>query len=265
MDMQGTPIGGTNQGQKVTTDPRSRNAINEATGPVASDSLAAESYNRGGGFAENTDARPSGVSGSSSTWNNTDTSGAQTLDSALDAPRRQDDDTDGTGRYAEALGGQGQFSGKHNETTGAYSGGPTGSHGSSGGYERSSGNSGNSGYPRNAGNSGNSGKDTTGSFSNSGADSYDNGGSAGTAPNYTLNTQGNFQHSKPKGNNITEGGFQGEGTNYNSGIGTSDDPGREALQKMANSSARAAPAGSTQYGRAGDEQPFEALDRDERA
>lgn len=224
---------------QVTTDPRSNDYTNESTGPVASDSLAADSYRQGGGFSQNYESAPSGVSGSSSTWNNTDTSSASTLNSAPSASQRNDDDPE-TSRYPEAVGGQGSFSGKHNDGSGGYSGGPSGaSSGSS--YES---------------------RDSTGQYSKSGADSYgtDNGG---TAPSYTLNQQGAFQGSKAKGDNLTEGGFAGQGTNYNSGIGTRDDPGRAAVQGFAKSNASA--TGPSAYGRASDEQPYGQLDRDERA
>jgi len=233
-------------GTKVTTDPEANNTINESTGAIANDSLAAESYRSGGGFSENRDSGPNDVSGSSATWNTTDTSGAYKLDSARDHPSRQDDD--GSTEYPEAVGGQGQFSGRHNDGSGGYSGGPSGS---SGKYSGS-------------GDSGSGSKyDTTGTFSGSGADSYD-ADNGSTAPNYALDTTGAFQGTKPKGNNISEGGFEGEGTNYNSGIGTRDDPGRAAVQGFAKQAARADHGSTTQSGPSGNEQPFDALDNNER-
>ena len=77
MDMQGTPMGSTNQGVKVfssviltplfsltplfqnTSDPeRYQNPIKEGAGAVASDSLAAESARSGGGFSSNRNSEP---------------------------------------------------------------------------------------------------------------------------------------------------------------------------------------------------------------
>jgi len=67
--------------------------LQESTGPVASDSLAAESAREGGGFSDNRDSEPLGVSGPNSTFANTNTSGATRLDPASDAEARlaQDD------------------------------------------------------------------------------------------------------------------------------------------------------------------------------
>ncbi|KAJ8062216.1 hypothetical protein OCU04_008768 [Sclerotinia nivalis] len=72
-------------GKKVN-DPHS--IIEEPAGAVASDSLAAESTRAGGGFAENRHGEPLGVKGSNSTFANTNTSGAKSLDSAPDAEAR---------------------------------------------------------------------------------------------------------------------------------------------------------------------------------
>jgi len=85
----------------------------EATGAVASDSLAAESMNQGGGFSENDNAHVMGVKGSNSTLNTTDTSGATTLHAASDGAMREKQDAMGHGadekgvtglKYPEAAG-----------------------------------------------------------------------------------------------------------------------------------------------------------------
>jgi hypothetical protein len=68
---------------------------------VASDSLAAESSNAGGGFSENRNSEPLGVSGSSSTFANEDTSAARRLDPTSDAEARPDDES-----YPDSAGGQ---------------------------------------------------------------------------------------------------------------------------------------------------------------
>lgn len=88
-------------GQKVT-DPNAP-TIKEGAGAVASDSLAAESTRSGGAFSENRDSEPLGVSGSNSTFANTDTSGASTLGPAPDAEARGDA---GTESYPRSVGGQ---------------------------------------------------------------------------------------------------------------------------------------------------------------
>lgn len=50
---------------KVTKDPEAtRNPISEPSGPVANDSLAAESATHGGAFSQNRGAEPTGASGS---------------------------------------------------------------------------------------------------------------------------------------------------------------------------------------------------------
>ena len=64
-----------------SSDPeRYTNPVMEGAGAVASDSLAAESAKSGGKFGENRNSEPLSVSGSSSTFNNTDTSGVGLFD-----------------------------------------------------------------------------------------------------------------------------------------------------------------------------------------
>lgn len=72
-------------GTKVK-DPHS--IIEESAGPVASDSLAAESTRTNGSFSKNRGSEPQDVSGSNSTFANTNTSGATRLDPASDAEAR---------------------------------------------------------------------------------------------------------------------------------------------------------------------------------
>jgi len=73
-------------GTKVT-DPNAP-PIKEGAGPVASDSLAAESTRQGGEFSKNRNSEPLSVAGSNSTFANTNTSGATRLDPASDAEAR---------------------------------------------------------------------------------------------------------------------------------------------------------------------------------
>jgi len=88
-----------NHGTKVT-DPHS--IIQESAGPIASDSLAAESQ----AFqSANRNAQPLGVSGSNSTFNTTDTSSATTLPPARVASDRLSS-TDTQSTYPDNLEGQ---------------------------------------------------------------------------------------------------------------------------------------------------------------
>ncbi|KAL8832157.1 MAG: hypothetical protein Q9191_000430 [Dirinaria sp. TL-2023a] len=249
MDQQGTPIGSTNQGMKNTSDPESYlNPKEEGPGAIASDSLAAESTKSGGAFSNNRNAEPQSVSGSSSTFNNTDTSGATTLAPAPDAAEREakqawqetSDEAKGPGgqKYPEGLGGQGTFDGQHNLD--GYSGGSTSAKqelaDNSGVYQAS-------------------GLRGGGPGADDSREDYNVGGSGGnpdssnfnTAPSYVGSVQSQpGQEGKPKGKNITEGGFDedpSKNASFNSDIGTDDDPGRRAENEMQR--ATQAAAGST--------------------
>jgi len=131
-------------GTKVT-DPTQ--TINESTGAVASDSLAAESTRSGGGFSSNPNSTPLGVSGSNSTFANTNTSGATRLDPASDAETRmaQEDWAEerkvgsGATSYPNAAGGQSKALAVE-DTTGSYqTGGNTSSAGTAPSYVNSQG------------------------------------------------------------------------------------------------------------------------------
>ena len=109
----------------------------EDVGPVASDSLAAESLRSGGDFADG-NAVASSQKGASSTFNTTDTSGAEVLHAASSAETRSDQDAKGLGsdekgpgglKYPEA-GGNPEFTGSHNLD--GYTGGPSADQPSSG-------------------------------------------------------------------------------------------------------------------------------------
>lgn len=190
------------QNPKVT-DP-SAAEIREGAGAVASDSLAAESSRADGGFSENRNGEPLGVSGANSVFANENTSAATRLHPASDAEARmaQEDWAEEKKLGAAA-------------TT----------------YQTQS--------PSNG------------------------GSSAGTAPSY-VNSQ--FQdRSGPKGENLTEGGFDSYGAknaSFDSEIGSRDDPGRLAEQKFQRDNADAAESAGfpKQQGSTG-ENAFEALDR----
>jgi len=112
--------------------PHPSEAPQEPTGPIASDSLAAESLKNQGGFAENENATASRQPGASSTWNTTDTSGAKVLPSAEDGTAREKATALGLGADEKGVTGvkydparKGDFDGAH--TTEGYSGGPSSS------------------------------------------------------------------------------------------------------------------------------------------
>ncbi|KAF2710000.1 hypothetical protein K504DRAFT_466445 [Pleomassaria siparia CBS 279.74] len=204
-----TPAG---HGQKVTTDPRSKQVIHESTGLVTSDSLAAESLKGEDGFAsDNPHAAASGVPSKATTSNTTDTSNATRLAPAVDAEAR------------EAQEGWSETS-QLNASRNINSGGETGF--------------------------------TTGEEVK--------GGYAGASDG--ARTPGDL---KPKGKNITEGGFDSDGPNAsfnNAEIGSKKDPGRVAEAKFGLENARSgADAGRAKdTGLTGDSQ-FDALERSEEA
>lgn len=203
---------------------------------MASDSLAAESIHSGGKFSENRGAEPLSVSGSSSTFNNTETSGATTLAPAPDAAEREAkaawqetaDEARGPGgqRYPEGLGGQGAFDGQHNLD--GYAGGSTSAKqdlsakiDSENVYQASGIRGGGTDDVSEGGDKGN--LDTT---------------AADNAPSYVSSVKSDpAQTGKPKGKNITEGGFDSDPSNnasFNNEIGTENDPGRVAEQTFQN-------------------------------
>ncbi|KAL4750994.1 hypothetical protein BDW72DRAFT_105302 [Aspergillus terricola var. indicus] len=122
MDLQGNPIPSGQRGVKNTTDPLASRPINEPSGPVLKDSLAAESVSHGGSFNENRNAEPIGATSQNTTTNTTDTSAATKLPSTSNAREREE--PHGSQRYPEALGGQAEFPGAHIPETG-YVGGST--------------------------------------------------------------------------------------------------------------------------------------------
>ncbi len=171
--------------------------ITEGAGPVASDSLAAESTRANGAFSENRNSEPQGVSGSNSTFANTDTSGATTLDPAADAEARGDDDAN-VGSYPASVGGQAKDLAVENTSASRSNDASLGG-GSAG-------------------------------ESNAGVERGSNGG---IAPSYVASQY--VDGGLPKGNNLTEGGFESDDTknaSFNNEIGGKNDPGRLAEEKF---------------------------------
>jgi hypothetical protein len=221
-------------------NPKDRNLPRETTGPIASDSLAAESLSSGGAFANNENAHRMDVKGSSSTFNTADTSNAAELPSAPDAARR---DGDNKVKYPEGAG-KPSFQGVHDEH--GYVGGPS--------------------RDREAQKFTGSGEYATGqarsSTGHSSGEQYRANAAADPAPT----AFGNFQREgnlKPKGKNITKDDSIPSSDNNNNNnnnntttvpgdIGGPQDPRRVAERKMlsrdADTSAGGNAGGARQYG-----------------
>lgn len=220
-------------------------APQDPTGPVASDSLAADSIKQSGGFADNKNAVPLSVKGASSTLNTTDTSGATALHPASSGTEREKQDVLGAGSDERGTTGlkldaldKPQFSGTHslqgysggasNKTTGVSSGtGPAGASdfGAATTLSSTSGNS--------ASGTSNVGSSTTTSTSNASA-------GAGvrphvpTAPNYTGVVTGDLAPSgtfKPKGSGLEDADLTDsipKTKTFTGNVGGVNDPGRLA-------------------------------------
>ena len=241
--------------------------MEEGPGAIAIDSLAAESAQAGGEFSKNRNSAPLAVSGSSSTFNTTDTSGATTLAPAPDAAERDArslreetaDDTKGPGgqKYPEGLGGQGVFDGQHNAD--GYTGGSTGAK-----EQLSQQIDGDNVYQpsgiRGGGNDDVTNEGDKGSVPSSNPDST----AAGTAPSYVSAVKSDpAATGKPKGKNITEGGFDSDPSNnasFNNEIGTENDPGRAAEQTFQTAAQSASgPTGPTQKKGESDNSQYDVL------
>lgn len=253
---------------------------------MAPDSLAAESTRDGGAFSDN---RNGGVSGSSSNLVNTEFSSATTLAPAPDAAEREAkaawqetaDELKGPGgqKYPEGAGGQGEFPGSHNAD--GYSGGSTkakqellskagesqgtGAGEGLGGYvgggsdtnESGDTRETSSGYPRgnasetsdkNTGEQTSEYNTTSQDISQSSRDPPPS--NASDAPGYVASvTAQATQSGKPKGKNLTEGGFDdtddsaGNNASFTADIGSENDPGRAAEQGFQRTNAAVAGSG----------------------
>ena len=233
-----------------TSDPeRYTNPTSEGAGAVASDSLAAESARSGGKFGQNRDSNPLSVKGGQSTLNNTDTSSAKVLAPASNAAEREEqeslDQTSGEGkgsrgkRYPDGAGGQAHIPGQ--SLDGKPASGLRGVTGSDNGSDPS----------ENA-------------FKGEGGTDVD------AAPGYVASVVSEANSTgKPKGKNITEGGFDDDPSNnasFTSDIGTEDDPGRKAendLRKKAQ--AASGGTGPRQAPGDGDSSQYDVLDTDQAA
>ncbi|KAL8919298.1 MAG: hypothetical protein Q9208_006863 [Pyrenodesmia sp. 3 TL-2023] len=290
---QGQPIGGPPEhstGKKVTTDPAStQNPIRESAGPIASDSLAAESTRANGAFASNRNAAPQSVSGSASTFNNTDTSGAVTLDPASDAAEReakaawQDVPNEARGtalgskRYPEGAGDV-NFAGGHNKD--GYAGGSREAQqeigAGSGGYVASGIRGG--AAPGGTGDVSNSAgieaqaKADTGAAPGTG-DVDDSAGTeaeakpdTGAAPGYVSSVVSEpAKTGKPHGKNITEGieGEEGKNVSFDAEIGSKDDPGRAATEQFQTKTQTSAGGKGARQDKVTGDGQYDALDTDQ--
>ena len=237
---------------KVTTDPAGRqNPIREGAGPVTSDSLAAESVRAGGGFSENRDSQPLAVKGANSTFNTTDTSAADELPPSRDAASRPE--------RGESLAESGKNDTARTQKGDTRSGGTQDHHHSNqqarshqqehGAAARqtssdTAGTVGSGGHPQHQGASG--GQQSTGSQGTKGSSGSSGGGhkgeadtksnQPGVAPTYVkADVLDQPHHPKPKGANLTEGGFDSDdahNASFNTEIGSKDDPGRLAELKF---------------------------------
>ncbi|RAH65072.1 uncharacterized protein BO66DRAFT_217221 [Aspergillus aculeatinus CBS 121060] len=273
MDLQGQPIPPGQRSTKVTSDPeRYEQPINEPSGPVTNDSLAAESATKGGAYAQNRGAQPMGVDGKNSTVTNTDTSSARKID-----PNHRDTQD----KYPEALGGQGNFPGAHLPESG-YTGGSTAakqelglnkgeySAAASGKQQQSQQKSTDKVHPHQHQPKhpvGQQQQKQTAAAPASGS-GYQ-GGVAGVAPSYVHDVLDNLGNTKPKGINLKEGDIPDDAPNasYTTDIGSENDPGRLAQGGFQLKSAESGPAGTPAGRQKGvdNQQPFQALQSDQRA
>lgn len=263
------------------------NLAQEPSGPVAKDSLAAESIRAGGEFGENENAEPLGVKGGNSTFNTTDTSGATTLRSAPDAPTRQKEEFQGLGsderghtgiKYPDAdAGDYSRPTAGSGTSDGAYSG-ATGDSFAEGAVDTSS-----SGYdpnirsgqsatqrPSDYGTGPGSDPIATGRAGDAfGIATRPSGTMASTtanAPNYAGRVSGAIQAEgelQPKGRNLVEGDVPQTKT-FTGDVGGPNDPGRLAeqdFQKM--DSENLIEAGGRQFrgsgGQSSNDNPFDVL------
>ncbi|KAF7115883.1 hypothetical protein CNMCM5793_003626 [Aspergillus hiratsukae] len=270
MDLQGNPAPTGQRSTKVTTDPEAGNRRQETSGPVANDSLAAESAKSGGDYKQNRGAEPLGVSGSSSTFNNTDTSGATKLSSAPDAATREE--LDKKEKYPENMGGQGKFPGAHVPETG-YTGGSTAAKQDMGMGKGVYSTQQQRTYRPQTRSQTQSQSETQpqaqpAEASGSGYRSQYNGGQA---PSYIESATGQFKNTKPKGNNLQEGGFDSDPNNnasFTSEIGSDQDPGRFAenfsQRKAAETGAADAARGPVEKGISDTQTWYQPLESDQR-
>ncbi|GLB10523.1 hypothetical protein AtubIFM57258_006931 [Aspergillus tubingensis] len=266
MDLQGQPIPPGQRSTKVTSDPERRNnPIQEPSGPITNDSLAAESATQGGAFSQNRGAQPMGVSAGQSTVRNTDTSAATKLESNADTQ----------GRYPEGLGGQGNYPGAHLPESG-YVGGPTAAQKELGigqgqypASQKLSQQQQSSGGGRSGGASYSQQQPQQQQPAQASGSGYSSQYNAGAAPSYVHDVTGSLSDSKPKGVNLKEGDIPDDAPNasWTTDIGSENDPGRLAQGGFQRKTAESGPDGTNAGRQKGidNQHPYQALQSDQRA
>ena len=228
MDLQGNPIPHGPRSTKVTNDPlASQQPIEEPSGPVPTDSLAAESVRKGGAFNENRGAEPTNLRGA-------DPSNATTLPSAPVGGLREDRERQE--KYPEALGGQGNFPDAHLPESG-YTGGPTAAKQQLG---------------------------VGGQAAASGSSAYNAGQAPSYTSDVTPGHQQQTPHGK---NVHEGGFSSNPSKNasFNADIGSDQDPGRAALNRFQRTNAESGPDVGTRQKGVDNQQPYQALGNDQRA
>lgn len=274
-------------GEPKAPKPDPSTAPQEPTGPVASDSLAAESNRAGGGFSENENIAQLAVKGSNSTLANTDTSGATVLHAAVDGAAREKQDAKALGSDEKGTAGglkypdaeAPEFTGTHSAE--GYVGGPSADAATATGdksvAESFSGATGDSFADGGAGTTSISSdpstkspeiKSSTGTSAGpapgTGAAPVGASGdidSAGTAPNYAATVSGSIRpegEDKPKGENLIEGDIP-ETKTFTGNVGGDKDPGRLAEQKFGKINADTA-SGAGSGAKGDDSNPFGVLE-----
>ncbi|KAL3479790.1 hypothetical protein BJX99DRAFT_61518 [Aspergillus californicus] len=246
MDLQGKPIPAGSRGVKNTSDPTADRPVNEPSGPVTNDSLAAESASHGGAYSQNRGAEPIGVNSKNTTTNITDTSSATKLPSAANAGNRGDPNYQK--RYPDALGGQADYPGPHLPESG-YVGGPTAAKKEIGVNKHE--------YPASQKMS-----QTQSKASGSGYERQTRSQTAAAQKNHS---------SAAAGQGTNQGGFPDDpkyNNSFNSEIGSENDPGRAAelkFQRREAETSSAAAAGPADKTTGGDGTWYDALRTDQRA
>lgn len=256
----------------------------EPTGPVAKDSLANESIQNNGGFADNTNPDVLGVKGYQSTLATEDTSNAETLPPARSGAARERAEYQGMGSDERGTAGGARYPDDEANQTASY-GGTTSDQGYRGGSGDASLSGPGSSYNQREtySTSGSGAFDDAPSSASGGYDpnitSSSAGGSVGTggarpyvdsAPNYTatdnVRSQGTY---KPKGDNLTEDVDNtdippNKGT-YMGDVGGPKDPGRLAEQNFQKDAYAGTAGQASDYGNADSGNKYDDLARSEDA
>jgi hypothetical protein len=210
------------------------NVPSEPVGPVASDSLAAQSLAGGGDFAATSDPAPEplGVPGAKSTLANTETSGATTLPPAEDGAHRErhealSHETGDKGaaglKYPSAAGGQAPSTHGLHSDTGTFVGG---------GADNKIRAAGASDFGASTAPRGEPDPSKISSSATNTSSSNDDPENPGTAPTYAARVSGAItdpSELQPKGTNLTEGGdIPPNRPTFTGDVGGPKDPGRVA-------------------------------------